>query len=272
MTKQNSTGDGADQWNTSSDPRFFDYYGKESTSQATLQRYESIYDLVHRIRSEHDGPPRLKVADVGCGAGTQCLIWARKGHEVYGIDVNEPLLELARERAAAEDCEIRLELGSATELPWGDASMDACLVPELLEHVEDWKACLREFVRVLRVGGILYLSTTNKLCPIQHEFRLPLYSWYPGPLKRRYERLAKTTRPELANFATYPAVNWFTYFQLEKELRALGMRARDRFDVMDLSSRSTAMRWAVRAVRAAPPLRRLAHVASSSTIVAAVRA
>ncbi len=62
----------------------------------------------------------------------------------------------------------------------------------------------------MRPGGVLYLTTTSCLCPSQMEFRLPLYSWYPGFLKRRYERLAKTTRPELANFAIYPAVHWFS--------------------------------------------------------------
>ena len=76
--------------------------------------------------------------------------------------------------------------------------MDVCLLPELLEHVADWQSCLKEAPRVLRSGGLLYLSTTNVLRPRQEEFNLPLYSWYPGPLKRYCERLAMTTRPALA--------------------------------------------------------------------------
>ncbi len=94
------------------------------------------------------------------------------------------------------------------------------MLPELLEHVEDWQTCLNEAVRALRPGGALYLSTTNALNPVQDEFELPFYSWYPGFLKRHYERLAVTTRPELVNHAKYPAVHWFTFFGLKPYLRA----------------------------------------------------
>ncbi len=269
MSEKQPAGVPQSEWNTSSDRRFVEYYAKASGGEATLRRYQAIHDMVLRIHGTPEG--RLVVGDVGCGAGTQCLLWAKEGHRVHGLDVNEPLLQVARQRAAAESCDIRFDLGSATELPWDSASIDVCLVPELLEHVEDWRSCLREFARVLRPGGILYLSTTNKLCPVQQEFQLPLYSWYPGPLKRHFERLARTTRPELANFATYPAVNWFTYFQLRKFLKQLGLRCMDRFDAMDLAAKPAAMRMAVRAVRVAPPLRWLAHMIRPSTIVVALR-
>ena len=158
--------------------------------------------------------PGQKVLDVGCGAGALSLLWADAGHRVHGLDVNEPLLSLARERAEREGKSIEFKLGSATQLPWSDRSMDVCMVPELLEHVAEWQTCLREFVRILRPGGVLLLTTSNKLCPVQQEFNLPLYSWYPGPIKRYFERLAVTSRPDLANFAKYPAVHWFSYYGL----------------------------------------------------------
>jgi 2-polyprenyl-3-methyl-5-hydroxy-6-metoxy-1,4-benzoquinol methylase len=100
--------------------------------------------------------------------------------------------------------------------------MHVCLLPELLEHVVEWMACLKETARILRPGGVLFLSTTNKLCPSQQEFSLPLYSWYPRPLKRHFEKLAVTKRPELENFARYPAVNWFSFYSLRSELSRLG--------------------------------------------------
>jgi hypothetical protein len=101
---------------------------------------------------------------------------------------------------------------------------------------------------MLRPGGLLYLSTTNKLCPVQEEFTLPLYSWYPGFLKRRYERLALTTRPEVANYAKYPAVNWFTFYSLRRYLITLGFsRFLDRLDMIEIlapaSSKALVVRW-----------------------------
>jgi 2-polyprenyl-6-hydroxyphenyl methylase/3-demethylubiquinone-9 3-methyltransferase len=149
--------------------------------------------------------------------------------------------------------------------------MDVCLSPELLEHVADWEACVREFIRVLKPGGVLYLSTTNKLCPVQEEFDLPAYSWYPRALKRRYERLAVTTRPELVNHAQYPAVNWFSYFELRRYVQARGLDCLDRFDVAALGQHGFAGRMALLAVRVTPMTRWLAHVCTPYTMVFATK-
>lgn len=256
----------------SSREEFYDYYARASRSPETLARFGSIRDAVLRVLDAVGASTAaLDVADVGCGAGTQCMIWAESGHRAHGLDVNEPLLNLARERAAAEGRSVDFRLGSATRLPWGDASMHVCLMLELLEHVPGWKECLDECVRVLRPGGVLVLTTTNKLCPRQQEFRLPLYSWYPTPLKRRFEHLARTTRPHLANHATYPAVNWFSFYSLRRILAPMGFRCLDRFDVIDLSNQGSFARVAIRAIRKFAFLRWLAQVATSGTRVTAVK-
>lgn len=182
----------------------------------------------------------LDVADIGYGARTQSFLWADLGRNGHGLDVNQPLLEAARQRAGESGCSIDFQLGSATHLRWPDESMDVCLLLELLEHVSEWQACLQECERVLRPGGILALTTSNKLCPFQQEFNLPLYSWYPDPLKRYCERFAVTTRPQLANFAKYPAVNGFSFYELRVFLSRYGFISFDRFDLVDLSKKGLA--------------------------------
>ena len=117
----------------------------------------------------------------------------------------------------------------------------------------------------------LFLTTTNTLCPKQQEFNLPLYSWYPGWAKRHYERLAQSTRPELVTYATYPAVNWFTFYRLRRELGRRGCDCRDRFDLIDPAKKNAVKRFAVSAVRALPPARFLAHMATPSTWILAIR-
>jgi 2-polyprenyl-6-hydroxyphenyl methylase/3-demethylubiquinone-9 3-methyltransferase len=259
---------------TSSHPAFFDYYAQQSESEATRKRFLGIRDAALRVLAEsgtRSATPPWDVADIGCGAGTQSLLWAEMGHRVHGIDINQPLLELARQRAIQHGRDIEFRVGSAAALPWTDRSMDICLVPELLEHVREWRECLAEFARVLRPGGVLVVTTNNTLCPVQQEFNLPLYSWYPGPFKRRYERLAVTTRPEVANYATYPAVNWFTPYSLGRELRRLGFDARDRFDLLALRSLAGARGAMIRLLRAVPPVRFIGHVLTPYTFVIAVR-
>ncbi len=256
---------------TIADP-FVDYYKQQSLSAATIERFKSIMALVQRTRRNADlGIERLSIGDVGCNAGTQSMMWAEAGHTVRGLDINEGLLEVARQRSKERHLDIDFTLGSAANLPWETASLDVCLLPELLEHVADWEPCLEEACRVLRTGGVLYLSTTNRLCPKQMEFELPLYSWYPGPLKRYCEKLSVTTHPEWVNHAKFPAVNWFTPYQLKDYLRRRGFNAFDRFDVMDLSDKGRLARQLVAAIRYLPPLRFFAHIATSYTVVVGIR-
>jgi 2-polyprenyl-6-hydroxyphenyl methylase/3-demethylubiquinone-9 3-methyltransferase len=252
--------------------RFVEYYARQSQTAETRRRFTSIRDAVQRIvRTTHGERGPLDVLDIGCGAGMLAMIWAESGHRAHGLDVNRQLLELGRQRALEAGLNVDWRVGSALALPWGDEAMDVCLALGFLEHVAAWETCLDELVRVLRPGGVLFLSTTNKLCPVQQEFNLPLYSWYPRALKRRYEQLASSARPELVNFTSCPAVNWFTFYGLRDALAARGCQSMDRFDLIDLSGKGRARTIIIHAVRRIRPLRWLAHVATPYTLVAALK-
>lgn len=252
--------------------KFYDYYARESQTAEALRRFQAIRDAVLMVWGLQAEPRPLDVADIGCGAGTLSMMWAEAGHRVHGLEINRPLLDLARQRARNQDLEIDFREGSAVALPWNDKSMDVCLLPELLEHVVDWRVCVRECARVLRPGGILYLTTTNKLCPMQQEFKLPLYSWYPGFAKRFFERMAVARWPSLVNYATYPAVNWFTFYGLRRELAGLGFnKCMDRFELLRLSRRSLPARIILAGIRAVPLIRGLGHVVTPYTKIVAVK-
>jgi 2-polyprenyl-3-methyl-5-hydroxy-6-metoxy-1,4-benzoquinol methylase len=256
-----------------SDPAFLAYYEEASLSEATLQRFRTVRDKsLALLAARGRDTKHLRVADIGCGAGTQSLLWAELGHSVTGLDVNAPLVEVARRRAMDRGLSIDFRVGSATALPLDDSSVDVCLLPELLEHVADWESCLREAARSLAEGGLLYVSTTNALCPIQSEFNLPLYSWYPGFVKRRYERLAVTTRPALANYAKYPAVNWFTFYDLRDYLEPLGFYCLDRFDMINLDHMRAPLRVLVNIARSIGPARFFGHVLTPGTALFAIKA
>jgi ubiquinone/menaquinone biosynthesis C-methylase UbiE len=259
-------------WDHSSHQEFYNYYATESETEPALQRFRSIRECVLRIvEKEKKIVAALEVLDIGCGAGTQSILWAEAGHHVHAVDVNQPLLELGKQRAHVAGHDIEFRLGSALELPWPEESMDVCLVIELLEHVKEWEACLNECARVLRPGGVLFVTTSNKLCPIQQEFNLPFYSWYPVFIKHFFERRALTTHPQLANFAKYPAVNWFSFYDLREVMASRGFRCLDRFDVMDLRSKSSLQKSVVLLIRYSSAFRWLAHVATPGTMIGCVK-
>jgi 2-polyprenyl-3-methyl-5-hydroxy-6-metoxy-1,4-benzoquinol methylase len=266
MTAQ--TGPDADQAaGFNADPRFVGYYANQSESETTHQRFEGVRRVTLGRRQALGLPvAALDVVDVGCGAGTQTLMWAADGHRAQGVDISAPLIELARERAAKGGLTATFHVGSATKLSLPDSSVDVVLVSELLEHLPEWRPCVDEALRILRPGGVIYMSTTNWLCPKQQEFSLPAYSWYPAPLKRHCEKLAVSTHRQWVQYATFPAVHWFSFYQLRKYLGERGFGASDRFDVMDPGG-SKLKAFAAQAVRRSRALRFLGHVLTPYTVV-----
>lgn len=241
---------------------FVEYYAKESLSDSTIRRMNGIISCIKRYLDKRNINKKLNIADIGCGAGVLSMIWTQEGHAVHGIDVNDSLLTIARKRANDAGLNIDFRLGSATNLPWASESMDVCIAPELLEHVVEWKSCLTEFERILKPDGVLFISTSNKLCPKQQEFNLPLYSWYPAVVKHYFENLARTTRPDIAGYAKYPAVNWFSFYQLQKVFLEMGMESLDRFDIMNINNKSFYQKLLIIMIRNNSVLRWLGHLAS----------
>jgi 2-polyprenyl-6-hydroxyphenyl methylase/3-demethylubiquinone-9 3-methyltransferase len=256
----------------SSRKEFADYYAEKSLRPELVEHFRTVRDkILDLLGKAREANRNYDVLDVGCNAGTQCILWAELDHHVHGLDINEALLQLARERAGAKGYVIDFQLGSATALPWSDQSMDVCIALELLEHVSDWRRCLSEFKRVLRPGGVMFLTTTNVLCPKQHEFNVFGYSWYPRPLKRHFERLAFTTRPELANYAKFPAVHWFTPYGLKAELGKDGFACFDRFDLVKTAKKGSLAKFVVQCVKSIRALRWLGFMCTPGTLLLAIK-
>jgi ubiquinone/menaquinone biosynthesis C-methylase UbiE len=102
-----------------------------------------------------------RVLDVACGPG---LVANRVNQvsgrlcSVSGIDLNEPMLKVARANPSIE-----WHQGSATELPFADASFDVVLCQQGLQYFSDRPAAVREMTRVLATGGRLALNVWGAL-------------------------------------------------------------------------------------------------------------
>jgi SAM-dependent methyltransferase len=109
--------------------------------------------------------PGARILDIGCGRGEVLLACAQDGAEIAGIDYSPDAVRISRE-TLSEVPGAEIVQGEVVALPWPDASFDAVLSGDVIEHLipEDADAMLREAHRVLRPGGRLVLHTApNRL-------------------------------------------------------------------------------------------------------------
>ena len=252
--------------------RFVEYYDQTSKGDETIQRSKAIKESLLSLRQRMGLPiENLKVVDIGCAVGSQSIVWAKEGHQMFSIDINQGLVDIAKQRAQEQDVDIDFRIGSATELPWDDAIADVCILPELLEHVEDWQSCLNEVIRMAKPNATVYVSTSNVLCPKQYEFDLPGYSWYPGFIKKHLVKLSVTTKRHWVSHADYPAVHWFSYFQLKKYFSKHGFICKDMFDLIVESKQGGAKYWAAKLICSNPLFRLFGHMCIPYTLFVGVK-
>jgi ubiquinone/menaquinone biosynthesis C-methylase UbiE len=107
-----------------------------------------------------------RILDVGCGFGTTAIVLAQAlpRSEVVGIDLSEPLLELAIRSAqtAGLGGHVVFEKADVQEIPYDDDSFDVVVNQQMLHIVEDSIAMLDEMERVLRPDGMLFMADIRR--------------------------------------------------------------------------------------------------------------
>jgi len=103
----------------------------------------------------HPNAPGARVLDVGCGVGQVVARLAQAGAEAYGVDVSEPNIGRARQFSP------RCQLYDGRTLPFPDRHFAAVGALNVLEHVDEPEAFIRELVRVADLNGRVVLSSPN---------------------------------------------------------------------------------------------------------------
>jgi len=106
--------------------------------------------------------PEKDVLDLGCAGGFMAEAMATRGANVTGIDPAAEAIAAARSHARASGLRIAYDIGVGEELPYADASFDAVICVDVLEHVRDLGRVLAEVARVLRPGGLFLFDTINR--------------------------------------------------------------------------------------------------------------
>jgi ubiquinone/menaquinone biosynthesis C-methylase UbiE len=95
-----------------------------------------------------------KVLEVGIGAGTDFIQWARAGCEAYGIDLTEESIEHLKHRLKLEGLNAKeFKVADSESLPYKDDLFDLVYSWGVIHHTPDTQAALKELIRVCKPGG-----------------------------------------------------------------------------------------------------------------------
>lgn len=156
-----------------------------------------------------------KVLEIGVGAGTDHLRFARSGALCTGIDLSEVSLETTRRRFRAEGLSSDLRVADAEHLPFPDNAFDITYSWGVIHHTPDTPKAAREIVRVLRPGGRFCVMVYNRYSLVAAQTWL-VY----GPLRGKPTRSLSDV---LAHHMESPGTKAYTM----REARALFDAARD---------------------------------------------
>lgn len=155
-----------------------------------------LRQILSRINGKRE---KINILDVGCGTGANIEMLSQFG-SAEGVDVSDDALEFCRQKG------LKVQKGLAEALPFADESFDLTTALDVIEHLDDDVAGLREMFRVTKGGGYSL-------------FFVPAFMWLWGVQddishhRIRYTRKQIVGRIEKAGYiverATY--ANW-TFF------------------------------------------------------------
>jgi len=152
--------------------------------------------LLYQILEKENINPRDSILDIGAGTGRFVLPLTEAGYVMYGLDISERMLKIAKSKSRDEA--LNLVVANAKAIPFKDNTFDCIISYRTLIHIPDYKNVIKEISRVLKPGGTAILEFNNK-------FSISTLA----RMRRKLRRILKTSK-----VVTDPHV--VSYFELRK--------------------------------------------------------
>lgn len=154
--------------------RVRDYWNRQScgTDQTSSSKYSRQYfEEIEIFRYDHE--PFIKgfadfsawkgkkVLEVGYGAGTDFLQFAKAGADLTGIDLTDEAAANVAERLKLYGLTATFRVGNAESLPFPNDEFDLTYSWGVIHHADDTEGCLREVARVTKPGASVKIMIYN---------------------------------------------------------------------------------------------------------------
>lgn len=190
---------------------------------------ERIYQTVVELAAAHAAAPLRRHLDVGAGAGRLIELFRQRFQtESSACDYTSQLMKLPGQKVDIANL-------NSEKLPYPDAVFDVVTATEVVEHLENHRAALRDLHRILKPGGVCILSTPNIL-NLNSRLRFLWFGYWNlfGPLPVKHSAL----------YSTGGHINPISYFYLAHSLLDAGFtNVRWRVDKFQRSAMPKLVFW-----------------------------
>lgn len=130
--------------------KYYDGYGRSDyLSDVTIKRYNHLLDKFEKYRKTN------KLIDIGCGIGYFLEVAKKRGWDVYGTEFTEEAVQICETKG------IKMKMGYLNPSNYIKDEFDIVTSFEVLEHINNPREEIENFKKILRTGGLVYLTTPN---------------------------------------------------------------------------------------------------------------
>lgn len=144
--------------------RIEDYWNGRSENLGAVRNRElhgKNFGAWSRFFENHLPRKKLKILDVGTGAGFFPVILSKLGYEVFGIDMSSEMLNEARKNFSEFECRVEVQKMDAQNLEFDDESFDVVISRNLTWTLPNVEQAYREWFRVLKSNGLMMNFDSN---------------------------------------------------------------------------------------------------------------
>lgn len=176
-----------------------------------LGRYKNVIALLKKYLKNDISSK--KVLDMGCGDGALTYLIAKEDFFVSGIDNSEIAIKFAKEKT--KNLNIDFRVGNVYNSPYAKNEFDAVIASDVIEHLQDTTAFLNEIKRVVRIGGIVIISTPIRFTENPLD-KMHIFEFYPN----EFRSVIESCFSETIFFESHP-VFWMEFFMRSNYSRIL---------------------------------------------------